>query len=61
MQEGEQKSVNICVSSLKPGKNKKASFIVEVTNGKKFSFDIIADFVGPKIKIHSPNINFGLN
>ena len=25
------------------------------------NFDIVCDFVGPTVKMHSPNVNFGLN
>ena len=47
--------------SEKPGKLRKASFIVNVKNGERFQFDISADFMGPKVMMHTPNINFGLN
>jgi hypothetical protein len=61
LREGEEKEINITVGSDKPGKNKKASYIVKVKNGKLFQFDITADFIGPTVKMHTPNINFGLN
>ena len=53
------KTINITIRSSSIGRHN-VTFIVEVENGNTLSFEVIANFIGPKVVIKENVIDFGL-